>query len=194
MRPGFRGYNIKLLTLTYGGKGKRAGSTPAEAAKEMKEAWSKLRKEIRYEFGGFHFLKVFETHIDGWPHLHVILCGSAIAAREVLDRVTQLWRYRYGFGFVKMNWCSDPKQALKYILKYLFKCPVQFKDVRLFSSSEGALMPAPEKQKRNWENGSGVLWRDRWFDSYKCERLLARLGDEEFFIEAEVFPIKDCPF
>jgi hypothetical protein len=192
-KDGFRTYNIKLLTLTYGGKGKRATSTPAEAALEMQEAWAKLRKELRHLFGGFHFLKVFETHEDGWPHLHVVMCGETIAPAKVLAEITRLWRYRYGFGFVKMNWCSEPKRALKYVMKYLFKCPVQFKNIRLFSASEGALLSPEEKPDRQWEE-SEVLWKDSGRMFRKCAALLARLGEEEVLIEAEVFPVQDCPF
>lgn len=193
LNPGFRTYNVKLLTLTYGGKGKRAGSSPLEAAKEMKEAWSLLRKAINHLFGRFDFLKVFETHDDGWPHLHVVLCGKAIAPVKVLAEITRLWRYKYGFGFVKLNWCSSPKQALKYILKYLFKCPAQFKRVRLFSSSEGALLPPEKKIEKQWEEKE-LLWRGGKGTWRKCERLLDQLGEVDCFIDREVFPLKECPF
>ena len=192
-RDGFRGYNIKLLTLTYGGKGKRATSTPAEAALEMQVGWAKLRKEIRHLFGGFDFLKVFETHEDGWPHLHVVLCGESIASAKVLGEIQRLWRYRYGFGFVKLNWCSDPKKALKYILKYLFKCPGQFKKIRRFSASEGALLGVEKREKREWE-GSRLLWRDGKETYRECAGWLDKLKDEEVHIEMEVYPVKDCPF
>ena len=192
-RAGFRTYNIKLLTLTYGGKGKRSGSSPAEAAIEMQGAWAKLRKELRHLFGGFHFLKVFETHEDGWPHLHVVMCGENISPVKVLAEIERLWRYRYGFGFVKMNWCSDPKRALRYVLKYLFKCPVQFKDLRLFTCSEGALQRVQGKVDRVWEE-LRLWWREGGATFRECERLLVRLGEEEEYIEAEVFPVKGCPF
>lgn len=192
-RSGFRSYNIKLLTLTYGGKGKRARSTPAEAAIEMQVAWAKLRKELRHLFGGFQFLKVFETHVDGWPHLHVVLCGESIVPVKVLAEITRLWRYRYGFGFVKLNWCSEPKKALRYVLKYMFKCPVQFSKVRLFSASQGALMNPAKKHGREWDE-KRLLWRDSGQTYRECEGLLARMGQEDVMIEAEVFPVKDCPF
>jgi hypothetical protein len=192
-KDGFRGYNIKLLTLTYGGKGKRAMSTPAEAARQMQDAWAKLRKEITYLFGRFDFLKVFETHEDGWPHLHVVMCGENIASAKVLGEIQRLWRYRYGFGFVKLNWCQDPKRVLKYILKYLFKCPGQFKKIRLFSASEGALVPVEKKEMKEWEEIK-LVWRDASETFRECARLLDQLKDEEVHIEMEVFPLKDCPF
>ena len=193
LRDGFRTYNIKLLTLTYGGKGKRATSTPAEAAREMQVGWAKLRKEITHLFGRFEFLKVFETHEDGWPHLHVVICGESIASAKVLGEIQRLWRYRYGFGFVKLNWCQDPKQALKYIMKYLFKCPVQLKKIRLFSSSAGALLPVEKKVEKDWEE-TRLLWMEGKETYRECAGWLDRLKDEEVHIEMQVFPVKDCPF
>lgn len=187
------GYNMKFLTLTYGGKAKRANSTPAMAAQEMSDAWSKLRKELRYIYGGFHFIKVFENHENGWPHLHVLLAGKAIAPREVLDDVTRLWRYRYGLGFVKLNWAQSPQRALKYMLKYLFKCPVQYPKVRMFSNSEGALEPPAQKPAKQW-----IEMKMNWVESAETYRdaqeLLDKLGDSECFLEVEVFPVEGVPF
>lgn len=193
-KHGFRTYNLKLLTLTYGGKEKRSGSTAAQAAAEMQEGWEKLRKAIRHLFGGFHFLKVYETHKDGWPHLHVVLCGEAIAPVKVLAEITRLWR-RYGFGYVKLNCRPEwsPKKCISYVLKYLFKCPVQFSKIRLFSSSEGALQRVEEQPQKQWEE-SHLHWIGSQEGHLAASRLLRDLGESEILIEAEVFPVKGCPF
>lgn len=196
-KNGFRAFNLKLLTLTYGGKEKRAGSSAAQAAAEMQEGWEKLRKAIRHIFGGFHFLKVYETHKDGWPHLHVVLCGEAIAPVKVLAEITRLWR-RYGFGHVKLN-CRpgwSPKKCINYILKYLFKCPAQFKAIRLFSSSEGALhrVHEPPWETRDWEE-TNLHWIGSQEGHLAALRLLREMGETEYLpLEVEVFPMKSCPF
>jgi hypothetical protein len=185
MKSGFRSYNFKLLTLTFGGKDRRAKATPEEAAREMSEGCTKLLKEIRHLYGKFDYIKVFETHKDGWPHLHILLCGDAIAPKEVLDDITRLWRFRYGFGFVKLNWASSPDLAIRYILKYLFKCPAQIPKIRIFSNSQEALERVAAKVNKQWESMK-IMWGGSV--KYLVE------SDEDYYEEHELMPVRGCPF
>lgn len=185
-KAGFRDkYNHKLLTLTYGGSQKREGKTPAEATREMTEAFSKLVKELRYLYGNFEYIRVFENHKDGWPHLHVMLAGSAIAPRQVLGTITRLWRYRYQLGYVKLNWVDSPERALKYVLKYLFKNPEVPPRTRLFTNSREAL-EAMRKNSSYWWESTDILWEA------SIKFLLGKEGD--VWVEEEVFPMRDVPF
>lgn len=193
---GFRDqYNFKLLTLTYGGSEKRRGATPKEAAKEMSKAFDKLIKAMRQEFGHFLYLKVFEAHKEGgWPHLHVLLVGKNIAPTEVRTYIEKLWRYKYHFGFIKLNSKPDTRtKAISYTLKYLFKDPHVFEGVHLFSSSRNALEQALQKIKRLWEQAE-LISAHNWKDASKFYDLLQELAGEECTVGIEFMPVAGCPF
>jgi len=146
---GFRErYLHKLLTLTYGGNAKRAGSDPLSAYTEMCQAFEKLIKALKKRRGRFYYLRVVETHKDGWPHFHVLLVGNAIAGREVHAEISRLWRDVYGLGFIKLNEVKNFEHAVRYITKYLTKdlAPIG-KGKRVYSASKGALVPAV---RRTW--------------------------------------------
>lgn len=194
-QDGFRDlYNFKLLTLTYGGNEKRKTASPAEAAKEMSKAWDKLVKAMREEFGHFLFLKVFETHKDGWPHLHILLVGKNISPWEVRAYIEKLWRYKYHFGFIKLNSNPDSRtKAISYILKYLFKDPHVIKGVHIYSASRTALERAMPKIKKAWED-SALFSAHNWQHAEKFYDLLRELGKEEVTVGIEILPMKDCPF
>lgn len=192
---GFRDlYNFKLLTLTYGGSQKRQGVSPREAAKDMSKAFDKLIKAMRQEFGHFLYLKVFETHKDGWPHLHVLLVGKNIAPVEVRTYIEKLWRYKYHFGFIRLNCRPDSRtKAIAYVLKYLFKTPHVIQGVHLFSSSRTALERVAPKLKRLWEQAS-LFSSHHWKHAEKFYELLHELEGEDCSIGIEVMPIPGCPF
>lgn len=152
--PGFREeYNYKLLTLTCPGKEYRETHTTDEAYKELQEGFAKLRKALRHR-GWFEFLRVVEAQRDGFPHYHVLLAGQGIRRKEILREIVKLWRGMYGLGFVKLNALKRGEgkgvtNAIKYLLKYLFKGPFQGKEIRLriFASSRHA-MKTFEKAKK----------------------------------------------
>lgn len=178
-------YAVKLLTLTCPGLEYRALHTPDQAAREMQEAWSKLRKELSYIYGQFYFLRVLEAQKNGYPHLHVLMVGDAIASKNVYDDISRLWRELYGMGFMRINVVDSPEQAIKYVLKYLFKSPDTFKGSRLFSNSKGALLPCWNKEKKQWIE-SEITWQD-WVKGVTGQ-------DVDVIEEKEFFPILEVPF
>jgi len=134
-------YNFKTLTLTYGGREMRARYTREEAAVQMRDAFRKLIRFLRKHLGHFDYIRVTEDQQDGYPHYHVLIAGRGIAPRYVLRMIEDAWRAEYGMGFVKLHKIYDVERAIKYVLKYLFKEPAIYDELRLFSSSRGSLQP-----------------------------------------------------
>ena len=132
----------KMLTLTYGGKEKRAESNPHDAYDEMSQAFHKLLRAMQKKHGKIFYLRVVEQHKDGWPHFHVLLVGNGIGHVGIKAEIEKLWRGKYGLGFIKINQVKNQTHAIRYITKYLTKDlePVAYRK-RVFTASKGALLP-----------------------------------------------------
>lgn len=116
---GFRPeYLYKFLTLTVPGYPYRTTHTPDEAEKEMKAAFNKLRTALKKRLGDFEYIWVYEKQRDGFPHMHVLLIGKAIADKSLLGIITNLWCNRYQMGFVRLN---TVKGGINSIVHYLAK-------------------------------------------------------------------------
>jgi len=147
---GFRTkYNQKFLTLTCPGSEFRASYDPLQAYELMSRNYDKLTRALKKRNGDYKFLKVCEPQKDGYPHLHVVMVGQAIAKKEILQEIEELWRYRYGMGFVRLNIVTRSiEHAIRYITKYLTKGMVSMgKKKRVFTASKGGLAP---REKREW--------------------------------------------
>src|SRR5208283_3912981 len=100
-------------------------------------------------------------YLHGYPHMHVYLVGESIQPKSVLDSITQLWRSKYGMGFVRLNARikafdsrsrryfylnpKDPKRLLYYVMKYMGKdSPVVDDHQHIYSHSDGALCPVSD--------------------------------------------------
>lgn len=120
---GFRlGYFVKFLTLTVPGKDYRAFTTPEDAEVQLKKAFNKLMRALKKTLGGFEYLWVMEAQKDGYPHLHVVMIGKAIAPRSVLEHVKVLWERKYGMGFAWIKKTNGSVEGLaSYITKYMTK-------------------------------------------------------------------------
>ena len=194
---GFRDkYNFKLLTLTCPGKEYREEYTTWDAYQEMMKAFQDLVKAMRQTLGkDFLFFRVVENQQDGFPHFHVILSGKAIAPRWVLRYIENLWRARYGEGFVKLNKVRSPERAVAYVLKYLFKNPADFGEgnhFRLHSASQNTLDPV-WKSDRIW-HGVIVQWGSSSLDAvaYRLD-VEARVEEGQEYWEYKP-PLQGCPF
>ena len=69
----------------------------------MIKNFHKLIRAIKKKYGNFHYFRVCELHKDDIPHFHVLLAGNAIIPKSILESIENLWRYKYGMGFVKIN-------------------------------------------------------------------------------------------
>jgi len=177
-KEGFREkYNYKMLTLTAPGKEWRSVITAHETGLIMRDAFRKMVDRMRKHLGEFDYLRVQELQRDGYPHYHVILVGDGIAAKWVLSWIECMWREDYQMGFVKLNVLrgndQGVAQAVKYVLKYLFKKPQELPALRLFANSSGAIERTGEKDKV-WFEGHFRYCRDRSFTYQMLEELTNR--------------------
>lgn len=142
-------YSVKVLTLTCPGAEWRERYTPAQADEQVKHHFANLEKALRKLYGPHGYFWVEEAQRDGYPHLHVLLVGDAIAPRDVKAYIEGLWRETYGMGFVRLNIVVNSVQhAVRYLTKYLTKGLRSLRLYsRVFSCSRGALLPV---QKPNW--------------------------------------------
>ena len=168
-------YGMKFCTLTFGGKEKRKeyllnysgrdeNGKPipiydfTKMYEDMSEAFHKLIMALKKSWGKFHYFRVHEPHKDGIPHFHILFVGNNIIPMGFRDHIEQLWRFRYKFGFIKLNSKENPKQrvrfnnrkhAINYILKYMTKDIVTAgKYKRVFSASVGSMQ---KTQKMEWD-------------------------------------------
>lgn len=155
-------YGQKFLTLTCPGRVYRESHTPLEAHEEMQICFAKLIKALKKRHGSFYYLKVVEKHKSGFPHIHVLLSGGAIAHKEIKEEIEKLWCDIYGMGFVWIVLIKGGfRSGIKYITKYLVKdlndnpknnyghIQSMGKHKRIFTASKGALMKI-EKKKTDW--------------------------------------------
>jgi hypothetical protein len=158
-------FGQKFLTLTCPGQDYRDSHTPLEAHEDMQKNFAKLVKALKKRHGGFFYLKVVEKHKSGFPHIHVLLSGKAIAHKGVKEEIESLWRDKYGMGFCWIVLIKNGFRAgIKYITKYLVKdfemdgqsiiSMGRYK--RIFTASKGALVTI-HKDKKNWIDSSVVV-------------------------------------
>ena len=147
---GFRDkYAQKFLTLTCPGYEFRSMCSPLQAYEQMVKAFDKLVRALKRKWGNFRFIRVVEPQQDGFPHFHVVLVGKSISKKEILKDIENLWRNKYGMGFVRLNVITESlEHAIRYITKYLSKNPHSMgKNKRIFTASRGALQPI---EKKTW--------------------------------------------
>lgn len=141
-------FGTKLLTLTLPGAEWRSKTTPQEAKKILAEKWDNLQRNLQKTFGPFRFFKVTEKQRDGFPHYHVLMAGKAIAPKSILEKIRELWSYKYfdAFANVDLKKVKSYVHAVRYITKYLLKGIGTSTGV-WWSASRGALEPVwkPEK-------------------------------------------------
>ena len=104
----------KFLTFTI----RENKNIPAKLqAINMKKAWSKLVQKIRYTFGEFEYLMVWELQENGSPHMHLLVrCGfipQAWLANE--------WCKMTGAFKVDIRKIKNKNNIARYITKYIGK-------------------------------------------------------------------------
>lgn len=120
---GFRDkYLCKFLTLTYPGAYYRSIYSISDAEGQIKKNLNKLMTALKKVLGGFEYLWVNEGQRDGYPHLHVLLMGKAVAPKDVLWHIKDLWEKKYGMGFAFLEKVEGgPEQIAWYMSKYISK-------------------------------------------------------------------------
>lgn len=129
----------KFLTLTLPGDEFRSIHSPEEGEQILKKNWRKLKKRLQRVYGSFDFILVDELQPSGYPHLHILLLGAALASKEVLKFIRKYWCVYLGMGNIDLKVVSDLDGAAGYITKYMSKGKVGVtkKGNRVFSFSKG---------------------------------------------------------
>lgn len=134
----------------------------------MMVGFNRLRTALVKRFGKFRYFRIYEPHMDGVPHLHVLFVGDAVIPKSFLAAMTKLWS-KYGLGFVQLATIKDKKgkvirsfKGVKHAVNYLFK--YMTKGVkkagryrRVFSCSQKTLMPLVKKDWKKMKIIMGVV-------------------------------------
>jgi len=116
-----------FLTLTH-----RADDTTSRAqkAQALAHAFGLLRRRIKREFGieKLPFLAVFEAHLSGVPHLHVLLRCRYIPQRWLSDTMRKL----LGSPIVDVRRIKNTRGMVSYVAKYLGKAPHKYENVKRY--------------------------------------------------------------
>lgn len=134
----------------------------------MMASFNKLRTALMKRFGKFMYFRIYEPHLDGVPHLHVLFVGDAVIPKNFLEAMTNLWS-KYGLGYVQLAAIKDKngkviknfkgvKHAVNYLLKYMTKGVKKAgRYKRVFSCSQKTLMPLSKKDWRSMKIIMGVV-------------------------------------
>ncbi|MCK5615175.1 hypothetical protein KAR91_75630, partial [Candidatus Pacearchaeota archaeon] len=138
---------IYMMTLTFFHSG-----DVLDCWKTLGAKWNRMRTYLVKKYGRFDYLRIVEPHKKGgWPHMHILVRGfeSLPKADDVITR--------WGFGWNYQCMRMPPKEAAKYVSKYLTKewpsaeaeVLRQASKTRIVSVSRG--MPPVFSQKSEWE-------------------------------------------
>lgn len=122
----------RFLTITC-----RAGEfgTPEENAKAIARAWRVIVQRWRrlQPWHKCEYLCVFEPHVSGWPHLHVLWSGHWIAWKWLKEQATELLNSPH----VHISQIKGEKSAVYYVTKYFSKTPTRFGSAKRHWCSKG---------------------------------------------------------
>jgi len=141
---GIGGRPSKFLTLTLR---RSEARTPIEAAKLLVTAWRDMRLDImkKRKWQRLEFLAVFEPHVSGWPHLHIILRCPYIDIYWIKE-----WMEKRFNSFKQDIRSIDQQQwVAAYVAKYCGKGATKFGTCkRYWQSKRFDMRPKPERSWR----------------------------------------------
>lgn len=183
---GFRfDYYFKFLTLTVDGKKWRSENSIESAEEQIKANWNKLRSAIQKRYGKFEFVWVCERQRDGYPHLHVLMVGKAIADPGIKEFIYDLWiSYGMGFSFIKKVY-GGVSGVSAYLTKYMTKeLESGRKGSRVYSMSKKLRSKCKIEKRHNVTVLEvGFLRWDYINDCIKYEPIKQTPGLSEFEVE-----------
>jgi hypothetical protein len=140
-----------LLTVTMR---RRKGISPAVAAEMIHEALSDFLAWWRRNKPNQHiaWFKRTESHVSGWPHLHMLIRGPYIPQRLLSKWMAN----KLGSPIVDVRKVKNARHAARYIAKYVAKSVDKFEGVARWSRSrdydQSQPMPdsVPELADERW--------------------------------------------
>lgn len=161
----------RMITLTCDPK---LHVNPYTALRTMAKAFTKLAERIRKKFGEFEYIKVWELHKTGWPHLHLMQRGSFIPQRWLSSQWSRL---KIG-KIVDIRKVTNQKTTATYMTKYMGKSVADlaslWSGVRVISKSNGWVIP--EVQAKIQEQREEYVWRMIKADYWQIASDLATRG------------------
>lgn len=109
--------------------------SPLAAAKAMVKAWREIVRRWR-KLNSWHkcqYMCVFEPHVSGWPHMHILWAGHWIDQNWLSEQATEL----LNSPFQRVRKITDAKSAVFYVTKYFSKEPTKFGTLKRYWTSKG---------------------------------------------------------
>lgn len=138
---------------------------PDEARKSLQQGFTELVRRVRRKWGPMEYIRTWELHKNGFPHLHVIQRGSYIPQ----SWLSETWDEVGGGPIVDIRKISNPTKTTKYVLKYLSKglskLAEQWPRLRLIVKSKNWVLhpekttPKPLDENVVWSFIKEPLWR-----------------------------------
>lgn len=157
-----RGKPSRFITLTCDPS---AFETPFHAIDHLTKMLPRLLRDIRREYGYFEYVKVWELHKSGWPHIHIAARCNFIPQKWLSQRWEAL-----GCGkIVDIRKVTKGKLAARYVAKYLGKAcgdmARMLRKTRIITKSRGYVLPDPkdsepaELKDFKWRASKGDYWK-----------------------------------
>lgn len=130
----------RLITLSCN---QNSTDTPANSFDVMTKAWTVFVRKVRAKFGkDFQFLKSWELHKSGFPHLHIIAKGQKYIPQHWISTT---WEALGGGRVVHISRCKSAASSIGYLTRHMDKDLARtcraFPGRRLISVSRGFVTP-----------------------------------------------------
>lgn len=110
-------------------------ATELETACAMVKAWRTIVQRWR-RLKPYHrceYLCVFEPHVSGWPHMHILWKGHWIDQKWLSEQGAKLLNSPVQHVFK----IADAKAAVAYVTKYFSKTPTRYGKLKRYWTSKG---------------------------------------------------------
>jgi len=142
LRKAGSGRPTKFITLT---SNPTRGDSPRTRLRMLAHAWRTCIKRVRrlHPSSTLQYLAVVEATKRGEPHLHILYRGPAIAQSTLSRWMADLT----GSPIVDIRAIRNPREAIRYVAKYITKKPAQFGTSKRYWQSQGYQL---QKEGTEW--------------------------------------------
>lgn len=173
----YRGRPNAFITITVN---PAIGNTPDQRARDLKAAWTKVRRKAQKLFGNVRlpFIAVFEETKAGEPHLHILLRLKWIPQAWLSEEMNE----HIGAPVVDIRRIRSKAQSAAYVAKYIGKNPEKFAGTkRYWRSLDWFVDP-----KKEYVDAIGTA-SSRWFTFGTVEEITKAMGKKLYRYECYEF-------
>jgi len=188
--------------------------TPAGSLDNIRKNLDRLFKRVKRVWGKIEYVRVYEKHIKGAFHVHIIMSGLSARVRRFYARNRQVhykpvdtetgkgtwgvqtWFKRncreIGLGYmVQAVWLESTTKTVNYICKYLTKACQDFYEryLRRIQTSQGIGSPF-ERGSGDW-NVVTSIWRGMLGDCELTDLNLKMTIPKSYWHDNIVYPKRD---